>query len=188
MPTICSRLLTVAVLVCLTAPALAEEPCVSGVPPGQRPGPYAFILSTGPKRGQSHCYICETGDKPAVVIFARSLTGPLGKLTAQVDRVIGEQKEADLRGWVTFLADNQTDLDPKVVRWSQDHALRNLPAGVFEDPVGPPSYRLANDADVTVLLFVKQKVVANFAFRTGELTDAKAAEVVKAIPRLISNQ
>jgi hypothetical protein len=56
--------------------------------------------------------------------------------------------------------------------------------GVFEDVEGPPSYRLHRDADVTVLLSVKQKVVVNHAFRAGELTDAKIAEIVKAIPKI----
>jgi hypothetical protein len=31
---------------------------------------------------------------------------------------------------------------------------------------------------------VKQKVVANFSFRAGELTDERIAEVLKAIPQI----
>ena len=81
--------------------------------------------------------------------------------------------------------DDQPTLDPLVSRWGQKHAVRNLPLGVFEDTVGPPSYRLAADADVTVLLFVKQKVVANFAFRNGELNDEKVAEVMKALAKIL---
>jgi hypothetical protein len=49
---------------------------------------------------------------------------------------------------------------------------------------GPPAYKLAADADVTVLLFADRKVVANFALRPGELTDAKLAEVAKALAKL----
>ena len=37
---------------------------------------------------------------------------------------------------------------------------------------------------MTVLLSVKQRVVRNFAFRPGELTDARIAEVLAAIPTL----
>ena len=97
-------------------------------------------------------------------------------------------KKAGLRGWVTFLSNDQLGLDPKVVQWGQKHAIRSLPLGVFEDVGGPPSYRLARDADVTVLLFVKQKVVANFAFRAGELGDEKTAEVMKALPRIVGDK
>jgi hypothetical protein len=59
-----------------------------------------------------------------------------------------------------------------------------MPLGIFDDEVGPPSYRLNRDAQATVLLFVKQKVVANFAFRAGEITEAKIAEVARALDLL----
>ena len=51
---------------------------------------------------------------------------------------------------------------------------------------GPPAYKLTLDADVTVLLFVKKKVVANFAFRADELTDEAVAAVVKELPKLFA--
>jgi hypothetical protein len=38
------------------------------------------------------------------------------------------------------------------------------------------------------LLYVNRKVVANFAYRTGELTDAKVEEVAKALPRLFDGK
>ena len=82
------------------------------------------------------------------------------------------------------MADDQTKLDPLVVKWAQKYAISNVPCAVFEDTVGPPSYLIAKDADVTVLLSVKQKVVANFAFRAGELDDAAMAAIVKAIPKI----
>src|SRR5271170_1036322 len=63
-----------------------------------------------------------------------------------------------------------TRLFPRQGRNSR--AARSVPVGVFEDLDGPPSYRLHRD-DVTILLAVKQKVVANFAFRAGELSDAR---------------
>jgi len=172
----------------LASALLAADPCVSGVQPGLRPGPYAFVLSTGTNRGQSQCFICETADKPAVVVFARTLSEPLGKLASKIDKATGDHKAADLRAWVTILAEDQAKLDPDLVRWTQKHALKTMPAGVFEDVVGPPSYKLAKDADVTVMLFVKRKVVANFAFRASELNDDAIAEVLKALPKIVENK
>jgi hypothetical protein len=163
----------------------AADPCKSGLQPEQRPGPYSALVSTGSQRGQPHCFICETADKPAVIVFARSLSDPLGKLVGQLDKALTEHKAADLRGWVTFLSEDQPGLDPKVVQWGKQHAIRTVPLGIFSDADGPPSYRLAHDADVTVMLYVKQKVVANFAFRAGELTEERIAEVFKAVPRIV---
>src|SRR5258705_7855158 len=81
----------------------ADNPCVSGLPQGQRTGPYASVISTGPERGKSHCYICETGEKPAVIVFARSLSKELGILATPIDKAQADYKAADLRGWITFL-------------------------------------------------------------------------------------
>jgi hypothetical protein len=169
----------------LVAGLATADPCVSGLQPGMRPGPYSFVVSTGNNRGQSQCFICETEDRPAVVIFARTPSEPLGKLAGQVDRAVAEHKAAELRSWITFLSEDQPALDPQLVRWSQKHALRLVPVGTFEDVVGPPSYRLAREADVTVLLFVKRRVVANFAFRAGELTESSITQVIGAIPRIV---
>jgi hypothetical protein len=170
----------------LGATALGEEPSFkSGLAVGQKPGPYAFVLATGPQRGQAFCYICDTADRPAAVIFARSLTEPLGKLAAKLDQAAADGAVPELRAWLTLLDDGkQPDLDRRLVAWGLQHAIKTMPLGIFEDEVGPPSYRLNREAQATVLLFVKQKVVANFALRAGDLTDAKIAEVTKALEQL----
>jgi hypothetical protein len=169
-------------------PGYAADPCKSGLPEGKKPGPYSAVVVTGPERGQSYCYICETGDKPAVIIFARTLGDPLGKLVRRLDKALTEYKKADLRGWVTFLTKDTSRFEDKVAAWGKEHAISTMPLAVFTDAVGPPSYRLARGADVTVLLFVKRKVVANFAFRPGELTDARATEVLKALPKIVGEK
>jgi hypothetical protein len=176
---------SVALLILLAGVVHAEDPCVSGLAMGQRPGPYAFVVSTGKERGQPTCYICETGDKPAVLVFARHPTTEVGELAAALDKTVAEPKNAPLRGWVTFLGEDQAKLDSQVVQWGQKHAIKAMPLGVFEDLDGPPSYRLAKDAEVTVLLFVKQKVVANFAFRAGEITAKARADVLAAVPKIL---
>jgi hypothetical protein len=165
-----------------------EGPCVSGLKVGQRPGPYSFVVSTGSERGQSTCYVCETAERPAVIVFARGLSNSLGKLVAQLDKEVSDNKKAELRGWVTFLSNDQLTLDPQVTEWAKKHAIRHMPLGVFESENGPPSYRLSREADVTVLLFVKHKVVANFAFRSGELNDERTAEVVKSLPKILAEK
>ena len=181
------RWLTMAALAipCVALAADPAAPCVSGPKVGQRPGPYSFVMSTGDQRGKSHCYICETENRPAVIVFARTLSEPLGKLAAGLDKALATHKKDDLRAWVTILHEDHSKIDADVVAWAKKHAVRALPVGVFEDVEGPPSYRLHNDADITVLLFVKQKVVANHAFRAGELTDAKIKAILDELPKIV---
>ena len=174
------------VVVCLVAAnGRAADPCVSGLNPGQKPGPYSAIVAVGVERGQSHCFICDTAERPAIIVFARHLDDSLAKLVAAIDKSLADNKKAELRGWVTFLNDDATAFDPLVADWAKAHAIRNLPMAVFEDVNGPPTYRLNRDAEVTVLLYTKHKVVQNFAFRSGELTDGRIADVLKAVPSLV---
>jgi hypothetical protein len=172
------------VLLALAALGGDAAPCVSGLQQGRRPGPYAAVVAVGEKRGQSHCFICETEDRPAVIVFARSFSDPLGKLVAGLDELLRAYKASELRAWVTFLGEDPAVADPLVVEWAKRHAVRGVPLAVFADAVGPPSYRLHRDADVTVLLSVKQKVVRNFAFRSGELSEERIAEVLKAVSEI----
>jgi hypothetical protein len=177
-------------LICLSGSLAlrADEPCVSGIPVGKRPGPYSFLVATGKERGQQTCYICEQheGNKPAAVVFARTLSEPLGKLLSKLDAAGAAGKDSGYKVWMTQLAD-KADLDA-LAKWSQTQGLKSVPVGTFEDADGPPSYKLNKDADVTVLLFSKQKVIANYAFRAGELTDKRIDEIVKAVPQLFEKK
>src|SRR5690242_12198540 len=105
-----------ALLVLLFSPSpllplcVAGDPCVSGIPPGGRPGPYSFLVATGPQRGQPTCYICEQEKKPTAVVFARNLSDPLGKLLAKFDAEMAARKGSGFKAWMTQLADT-ADLD-----------------------------------------------------------------------------
>ena len=184
MTTLTSRFALILLVVLAGSMTLAADPCVSGVPVGKRPGPYSFLVATGPQRGQATCYICEQheGGKPAVVVFGRTLSAPLGRLLAKLDAAGASKKDTGYKVWMTQLVET-ADLDG-LAKWAQDQGLKGVPVGAFEDTTGPPAYRLSRDADVTVMLFVKEKVVANFAFRAGELDDKAIEGALKAVPKL----
>jgi hypothetical protein len=167
---------------------LAAEPVASGPKLGSRPGPYVFWVSTGPNRGQETCFICDAGDKPAVAVFARTTSDALGKLVGKIDRALAEHKAADLRAWVTFLGKDHDTFDGLLIEWSKKHGLKSLPVGTFQEEDGPPTYRVARDADVTVVLFVNRKVQATFGFRSKELTEEAVDRVLKAVPRLVEKK
>ncbi|MFO0812296.1 MAG: hypothetical protein U0796_03705 [Gemmatales bacterium] len=168
------------VLVLMLMPALD---LVSGPQPGKKFGPYTFLMATGPNRGTSHCYVCETGDDPAIIILARSTSEPLGELARQVDKELSKQKK--LRGWITFVGMPQPSKEPELVKWSRTLGLRFLPLGIFESQAGPPGYKLHSDADLTILLVKESKVVHNFAYPVKGLTTADNKKIVDLLNRLI---
>jgi hypothetical protein len=179
--------MVVMVMVSLCADVSAKDPCVSGLQVGQRPGPYSFLVASGPQRGQLTCYVCETAEKPAVIVFTRSVSDPLAKLVAAFDEAVGGKAKDGVRGWMTVLGEKTISVDD-LGNWAKKAGLKTMPVGVFDDPVGPPSYKLADDADLTVLLFVDHKVIANFAFRKGELDEAASKQIVEEVKRLGSKK
>jgi hypothetical protein len=179
------RLLCSAFLLVLSPSIMQADPCVSGVQPGQKIGPYSFLVATGPQRGQQTCYVCETAEKPAVVVFARKLTEPLGKLLVKCDDWALAQPKDSARTWATILGEKTVSLDD-LAKWAKQTGLKSIPVGVFDDPIGPPSFKLNEEAEVTVLLWVNRKVVANFAFRGNELNDEAIKKVAEAMKKLES--
>ena len=110
-----------------------QEPCRSGLQPGERVWPYASFVITGSERGTSHCFVCETADKPAIIIFARSQSEALGKLANGIDKALAKHKDAELRSWITFLYEDHTSVDRQIVQWARNHTVATVPLAVFED-------------------------------------------------------
>ena len=55
-------------------------------------------------------------------------------------------------------------------------------------PAGPPAYHVAPDAAVTVVLYTHHKVVANYAFREGELTDKAIDAITADLPKILTQE
>lgn len=176
------RFLMIASVFGLPMVAFAKDPCVSGPQVGQRPGPYSFLVATGPQRGQPTCYVCETAEKPGIIVFARSLSDPLAKLLIKCDDAVAAKEKEGLKTWLTILGEKTVAID-ELSKWAKKTGLKSMPVGVFDDHVGPPSYKLAEDADITVLLFAERKVTVNLAFRAGELDEAAIKKVAEEIAR-----
>jgi hypothetical protein len=176
-------LLLVAAASSLATPALAKDPCVSGPATGHKISPYSFLVASGPQRGQPTCFVCETAEKPGVVVFSRSLSEPLAKLMAACDDAVGSRPNDAMRSWMTILGEKTVSIDD-LGKWAKQTGLKTTPVGVFDDPVGPPTFKLAEDADVTVVLFVDRKVTATFAYRSGELNEKTLKIVADEIGKL----
>lgn len=170
----------------LATTLLPPDTVVSGPQPGNKFGPYTFLLATGPNRGTLHCYVCETGADPAVIVFARSSSDTFGQFLQQLDRDFSKYQNAKLHAWVTFVGVPQQAKDAEISSWSKKLGLRYIPLGICEDEAGPPSYHLNRDADLTILLVKQNKVVHNLAFRQNAFNEADAKKAISLLPSIIA--
>ncbi len=164
-------------------PAAGQDGLRSGPQAGQRPLPFTSNLVTGPYRGKQHCYVCELKDEPAVLIFARRLDEPTARLLRNLRDAVQEHKSEKLFGWFVFLsaadARSEAELEQQLEQFARDNGASRLPVSALGDPEGPPGYRIAREADVTVLLFRSGKVLANRAYRAREWNNGAAGRALR---------
>src|SRR5262245_48289947 len=177
----------ITLIVATQRPLCSDETMQSGPAIGERPKPFSVIGVTGPRRGQTHCYVCEAEDRPIAIVFSRTTSGPIANLIKKLDEAISTHQAVGLTSWVVFLAESRGTLDTKIDQLARQNSIGTLPLTLVEDRDGPPAYRIHRDAEVTVLFSVKQKLVASHAFKANELTDARVLDVMSSLAKIVSN-
>ncbi|MBC8873404.1 MAG: hypothetical protein H8E44_28540 [Planctomycetes bacterium] len=118
-------------------------------------------------------------------MFARELTDDLASLVKQLDAVAGKNEEKKMTGFVVLLSEDPDADETKIQEFAEKHGIKNLPLAIFDGIAGPPRYKLAKEADVTVHLYVKKEVKANHAFAKGDLTAAAVEQVVADTSKIL---
>ncbi len=148
------------------------------------PGPFVHLLVTGKNAGTKRSLDEEYGARPVVMIFAREVSDPLTNLIKKIDAETARNKSARMGSFVVFLSEDE-NLGHALEALAKKEGIETTILGILENRAGPPPYKLAKDAHVTVILYVKRKVVANHAFKKGEL-NAKAIDAILAdVPKIL---
>jgi hypothetical protein len=174
-----------AVLALMAGALVAGEKVTSGPQKGEElAGPFHPMNVTGEAAGQKQCLYCKNGSNPVVMIFARNVSQPLAELVKKVDAATVKNSNAKMGSFVVFLSDNE-ELAPKLKGWADKEKVENCILSI-DNPAGPKGYKVAKDADVTVVLYTDHKVKANFAYGKGEMKDKDVEEIVAAIPQILT--
>lgn len=142
---------------------------------------------TGPWRGHGpHCYCCQYGYRPIVIIFARELDGDVPHLVKRVDVLVGENKETRLAAFVAIITENavvtenedavltedQEAFKPRLKALAESAGIAHTPLTIIEAASPPPEYQIADDAEVTFVLLVDKEVQIRRSFARGELDES----------------
>ena len=109
------------------------------------------------------------------------LTGLVKKIDRQVGKADGKTQRAP-GAYVIF--DSKTDgLDKRLRGMAEKQGLKHVSLCIGAPP---KDYDVSDEADVTVVIYNlarrgEQKVTANFALRKGELDEATADAILKAL-------
>lgn len=157
----------------------------SGPQVGQEvPGPFHPLNVTGSKAGMKNCLYCSNGANPVAVVFARHVTPQVTTLIKKLDRLTSSNADAKMGSFAVFCSD-QENLEKTLKNLAGEQRLKSLVLAI-DNPAGPQAYHIAQDADVTVVLYNEFTVRSNHAYKTGELSqtgiNAIVADVSKILP------
>lgn len=148
------------------------------------PGPFHPLNVNGESAGKKACLYCKNGTNPVAVVFARSADCPQTlKLLKKLDQITGENEKAEMGSYAVYLSDDDKLAD-KLAEVAKKEGIKHLILSV-DNPAGPEKYKIAKDADVTVLLYTEHKVKANHAFKKGEIKDSDIEAIAKDVSKIL---
>ncbi len=146
-------------------------------------GPFHPLNVTGAAKGKKNCLYCENGNNPVAMIFAREVTPALGTLIKKLDEATIKNKDADMGSFVVFCS-NEEGLKDKLEAMAEKEKLSKIVLSI-DNPAGPKDYNVSKDADVTVVLYTKRTVKANYAFAKGGLNDKAIDKIVADVSKIV---
>jgi len=114
------------------------------------------------------------------------MTPEVVALVKQIDGVVGKNEEKKMAAFVTLLT-NDPDKDEAKLKEiaKKEGGLKNVPLTVFDGVAGPEGYKIAENAELTVTMWVGSKVKVSHAFAKGEFKAANAKSVVEDTKKIL---
>jgi hypothetical protein len=161
------------------------EKLVSGPQVDQKvPGPFHPLNVTGEKAGEKFCLYCCNGENPVAMIFAREPSRELATLIRKIDAATEKNKNHEMGSFVVFLSDRE-GLDKDLKDMAREAGLKKIVLAI-DNPAGPEKYKVAKDADVTVVLYNEHVVKANYAFKKGQLKEKDIEKIVSDVGKIVT--
>lgn len=118
------------------------------------------------------------------MIFAREVSDSLTSLVKKIDEATDKNKSAKMGSFVVFVGSNES-MESKLKDMVKKEDLKKIVVSTMDTPSGPPKFKIAKDADITVVLYSKKKVEANYAFEKGKMTDSDVNKIVEDISKIL---
>ena len=101
-------------------------------------------------------------------IFARNIDDNLASLVKKADEFVKKNEDEKAAAFLVLMTDDPDGAEEKLKALAKKTKVK-IPLTIFDGKTGPKNYKIAKDADVTVLHWKGKSVKANQAFKKGEL-------------------
>ncbi len=122
-----------------------------------------------------------------VNIFAREITENLTSLVKQIDEKVSANTDQKMAGFVVLLTDDPDAVEPRLKELAEKQKIAKTPLTIFDGVAGPENYKIAEMADVTIMMWVGGKVKVNHVFEKGKLDKKAVAQVVKDTEKILKD-
>ncbi|MFM8733948.1 MAG: hypothetical protein ACKOC8_01950 [Pirellulales bacterium] len=180
------RALVMAMAVVFMTMVSASAEVTSGPQVGERVGAYTVTKVTGNPDdgvadGKTLCYRCKMGQRPVVMVFARSADDSLASFLKELEEEIEEHADTKLTAFVNMIGADEEGLKKAAADFVAKHGIKRVAFVIPEDAKnGPEDFKISPEADITVVCYKEGEVKANHAFARGGLTAEKAEAIVHA--------
>jgi hypothetical protein len=110
------------------------------------------------------------------MIFAREISDPLTSLVKKLDSCTAKHSDVRMGSFVIFMSDEE-DMEKKLKDLADKDKIDHTVLAI-DNKAGPKAYKVSKDADVTVVIYNKRDVKANYAFKKGEMKDSDIEKII----------
>jgi hypothetical protein len=107
-------------------------------------------------------------------------------LVKKLDAAAIKNSDCRMGSFVVFLNDDE-GLEKKLKELAEKEKIKKVVLTIDTNKAGPEGYDVNKDADITVVLYVRKTVKANYAFKKGEMKakdiDKIVADLGKILPK-----
>ena len=118
-----------------------------------------------------------------MIVFARELNDPLTSLVKKLDAEAGKSKATKA---LVLLMTDEDAAEKKLKEFTEKNGIKKVNFGV-DNPQGPPAWKIAKDAQFTVVMYKAHKMTVNHAFKKGELDDKAIETVMGSLPKIVAS-
>ena len=113
------------------------------------------------------------------MVFARKIDDNLTSLVKKLDKASQEKK---FNSFVVLMTDDEKAED-QLKALAEKTGIKKTVLTI-DNPAGPPAFKISKNAEITVLLYNKRDVKANYAYGKGEFNDKGVEAVLSGVPKI----
>jgi len=106
-------------------------------------------------------------------------------LVKEINADVAANSDHKMAAFTVVLTDDADKTEEQLKALAKDANIDKVPLTLVEGAAGPPAYKIAKDAEVTVLMWKGQKVKANFAFGKGKLDKEAIKKIVEDTSKIL---